>query len=684
MKRVLIANRGEIAIRIARSCRKLGLETVAVYSDADEVGWHVGAADFAIRLGPASALESYLSADRILEAAKLSGADAVHPGYGFLSENAAFAEACRQAGLNFIGPRSEHILKLGSKSSARHIATELGVPVLRGYDGEAQDDQTLGQAAIGLGYPVLIKASAGGGGRGMRVVRTPEALVENLRLARQEALAGFGDERLVLERYIECARHIEVQVIGDGRGHCVHLGDRECSVQRSYQKVVEEAPAPDISDETRKAIRCHAIALAQAVNYESLGTVEFILYTATGKAYFLEMNTRIQVEHPVTEMVTNLDLVELQLRVADEGVLPITQEDVHLAGAAIEVRVLAERPDKGFAPQSGVIGGYQEPVGPGLRIDTGIGEGTRITAFYDSLLSKLVVWGMDREQALARALQGLDDYRIDGVETNIGLLKRILQHDRFRSSTATTRWLDEGLDDLLPREDSERFARLARMVAPALLAEGEVSSFSGRSVWQSLGGWRLTMAAGFPAVSTWRLLDEGGREHRIQVRGRAGLYGVATGEEWQAVRVTHGGSDRVLIGDGILGETIRLVRDGKKITIEDRDGLSVFRLAGPIEGGVIKGETGESGSIVCAPLPGAIVEMRVAPGDRIATGATVATIESMKMVHSLSAPSDGTVSEVLCSPGDVVAQGERLIVIAPDMKAGAPNDCSRQQGGRNE
>lgn len=663
IKRVLVANRGEIVSRIARTCRRLAIESVAVYSDADRVGWHVGSADLAVHLGPSPASESYLSIDRVLEAARLAQADAIHPGYGFLSESADFAKACRQAGFKFIGPRPEHIVELGSKSGARQIAARLGVPVLPGYDGENQDDAVLAEAAGRLGYPVLIKSSAGGGGRGMRVVRTPAELIDSLRLARREALAGFGDDRLVLERYIERARHIEVQVVGDGRGACLHLGDRECSVQRGYQKVVEEAPAPAVPEETRAAIHRHAIALARSVEYESLGTVEFILDSATGEAYFLEMNTRIQVEHPVTEMVTGLDLVELQLRIAGADSIPLTQDQVRLTGAAIEVRILAERPDRGFAPQTGIITRYQEPVGAGLRVDGVVGEGTEVTAFYDSLLSKLVACGETREAAMDRLLEGLAGYRIDGIGTNLGLLEQILRHERFRSSEVTTRWLDEELQIPVSDGAADRHARLVQFCACALQSDVESTSEAAPDPWRSLAGWRITATAGFPAVSTWRLVDEAAREHRVQVAGSGGRYTVSSDDRQQVVVVTRLGGDRFLMGDAVVSEAIRFFRDGNRIRIGDRAGSIDFALARPIEASADRAEVDANTATVCAPLPGSIVEIRVAPGDRVSSAATIATIESMKMVHSLAAPADGVVSEVLRLPGDVVAQGEPLIVI---------------------
>lgn len=685
IKRILVANRGEIASRIARTCRRLGVEVVAVHSDADRLRWHVGSADFAVRLGPASAPESYLSIDRVLEAARLAKADAIHPGYGFLSENAAFARACQEAGIKFIGPRPEHIIKLGSKSSARQIATRLGVPILPGYDGDGQDDELLVEAAARLGYPVLIKASAGGGGRGMRVVRTPESLPDSLRLARREALAGFGDDRLILERYIERARHVEVQIVGDGRGNCLHLGDRECSVQRGYQKVIEEAPAPAVPDDTRAAIRRHAIALARSVEYESLGTAEFILDSETGEAYFLEMNTRIQVEHPVSEMVTGLDLVELQLRVADAGSLPFTQEQVRLTGAAIETRILAERPDKGFAPQTGVITRYEEPVGPGLRIDGGVGEGTEVTAFYDSLLSKLIAWGETREAAIDRVLTGVVGYRIDGIGTNLGLLEQILRHGRFRSSTATTRWLDEELQTLIPGADSDRQARLAVLCACALQFHEESCPKPGRSVWQRLASWRITAAAGFPAVSTWRLVDEEAQEHCVRVAGNDGSYTAIDGGSRRVIAMTRLSVDRLLISDGPVSETIRFVREGDRIRIADRSGFVAFALARPIEAGGHHVGTDENAATVRAPLPGLLVEVRVAVGDQVSGGATVAAIESMKMVHLLVAAADGVVSEVLRSPGDLVSQNEPLIVIEQHREPdGSPGALGRSVGASKE
>ena len=452
LRRLLIANRGEIACRIIRSARRMGFESVAVYSEADAGGLHVALADQAVCIGPAAARDSYLRIDNLIAAARNSGADCVHPGYGFLSENAQFAQACTDAGIKFVGPSATAIRVMGSKIDAKLRMLAAGVPVVPGYL-DAQDDLALAAAAERMGYPVLIKASAGGGGRGMRIVNAQSEFAEALASARREATAAFGDGSVLIERYLSQPRHVEVQLLADAYGHCVSLFERDCSVQRRYQKVVEEAPAPGISEQLRRELGLRAVRAAQAINYEGVGTVEFIVQG--DEAYFMEMNTRLQVEHPVTEQITGLDLVEWQLRVARGEALPFVQNELRMDGHSVEVRVYAENPGKGFLPSSGTLTRLRFPEArAGLRVDSGVREGDNVSTFYDAMIAKIISWGSDRNEAIDRLLTGLRDTEIVGVDTNVAFLRRILDHAEFRAGGVDTGFIARHGDALLPPASS--------------------------------------------------------------------------------------------------------------------------------------------------------------------------------------------------------------------------------------
>jgi acetyl-CoA carboxylase biotin carboxylase subunit len=436
LKKVLVANRGEISVRIIRACRELGIPSVAVYSDADTEALHVRLADEAVNIGPARARDSYLNIEKLVSVAKDAGADAVHPGYGFLSENARFAAACREAGLRFVGPAAEAIEKMGDKSAARRLAKEAGVPVVPGTEGNTTPEEALERAGE-IGYPIMVKAAAGGGGRGIRVVEDEGGLREAVRDARREAEAAFGDGSVYLEKFIVEPRHVEVQVMADGHGNVVHLHERECSMQRRRQKVLEEAPAPELGRRTRREMTGAAVRLAEAAGYANAGTVEFLV-DASGEFYFIEMNTRLQVEHPVTEMITGLDLVKEQLRVAAGERLSFGQEDVPVVGHAIEFRINAEDPDNDFFPSPGEISHLELPGGPGVRVDSALYPGYAVPPFYDSLVGKLVVWGADRDEALARGRRALAEYRLEGIKTTIPLHQRLLEWESFRSGSYHT------------------------------------------------------------------------------------------------------------------------------------------------------------------------------------------------------------------------------------------------------
>ncbi len=443
LEKVLVANRGEIAVRIIRACRELGISTVAVYSDADAEALHVRYADEAVQIGPPPAAKSYLRTEALLEAARKTGADAVHPGYGFLSENANFASDCREAGLTFVGPSPETIEKIGDKSAARALAREAGVPVVPGTEGGVAQDEAVATARE-IGYPLMIKAGAGGGGRGIRVAEDEEGLKQSVRVARQEAEAAFGDGSLYLERFLAAPRHVEVQVLGDHHGNVIHLYERECSMQRRRQKVLEEAPSPGITPETRQRMLEAAVRLAREAGYTNAGTVEFLV-DEDGEFYFIEMNTRVQVEHPVTEMLTGVDLIKAQLRISSGEPLPIRQEDVQMDGWAMEFRINAEDPSNGFMPSPGEISALEVPGGPGVRVDSAVYGGYAIPPFYDSMIGKLVVWGLTRDEAVSRARRALGEYRIEGVKTTIPLHLRLLDEEAFASGKYDTGYLEKVL-----------------------------------------------------------------------------------------------------------------------------------------------------------------------------------------------------------------------------------------------
>ncbi|MPY89532.1 MAG: acetyl-CoA carboxylase biotin carboxylase subunit [Luteitalea sp.] len=498
IKRLLVANRGEIAVRIIRACRERGIETVAICSTADRSALHTRLADRVVEIGPAAATESYLAAPRIIEAARQVGADAIHPGYGFLSENAAFAAACQQTGIAFVGPAADVMARMGSKLAARRLMSAAGVPVVPGAEPDEQTDMGVRTAALAVGLPALIKASAGGGGRGMRIVRDEAEIDEAIAGARREATAAFGDGTLYVERLIERPRHVEVQIIADHHGHIVHLYERECSVQRRHQKILEETPSPALSSTLRSRIADAAVAAARAAAYRNAGTVEFIVEgTGDGaRFYFLEMNTRLQVEHPITEAVTGIDVVGAQLAVAGGDILPWTQADIAPRGHAIECRVYAEDPAHEFVPQAGRLLLYREPSGLGIRVDSGVAEGDEVSAHYDPLLAKLVVWAEDRPRAIDRALAALAQYAVLGVRTNIGFLRRVLAHPRFRAGNVDTEMLDTERETLFtpPSRATLRAAVATAAFVGAVPAPPRsgvaAEASSGIDPWEALRSWR--------------------------------------------------------------------------------------------------------------------------------------------------------------------------------------------------
>ena len=650
---VLIANRGEIACRIARTCRRLGIRTVAVYSDADAGALHVRACDAAIRIGPPPARESYLDGEAVLAAARESGAEAIHPGYGFLSENAGFAEAVGAAGFAFVGAPPAAIRALGSKSAAKALMACAGVPILEGYHGDAQDDATLASEADRIGYPLLVKPAAGGGGRGMRIVEDAAALGPALESARREAMSSFGDDRLLLERYLAPARHIEVQVFADTLGNTVHLFERDCSAQRRHQKVIEEAPAPGLSEATRDALGGSAVAAAEAVGYVGAGTVEFLL-DADGEFSFIEMNTRLQVEHPVTEMVTGYDLVEWQLLVAAGEALPAAQDTISVGGHAIEARLYAEDPAAGFLPSTGPIRLMRLPGGD-ARIDTGFETGDTVTPHYDSMLAKTIVHGPSRPAALAKLAAALAEVAVAGPVTNRDFLIAILAEDAFVAGTLDTGHLDRNVRALTAREEFPTDAVLA-LAALATMRDEDAAADPG-SPWTTLRGWRLNAPA----------LREVAFRHGEDV-----LTLAAEGEEFRfpdgrrrIVRPLP--CEAPLIVAEIDGETVSAVavRDDGAAVVFMPERTWRFPLFDP----VAEAESGAREAIAgvpLAPMPGVVVAVNVAGGERVEKNQPLLVIEAMKVEHTIRAPSAGTVDAVHYKVGDRVDEGAELAAFTSD------------------
>ncbi|WP_440465567.1 acetyl/propionyl/methylcrotonyl-CoA carboxylase subunit alpha [Pseudomonas sp. YH-1] len=640
---LLVANRGEIACRVMRTAKALGLTTVAVHSATDRHARHVEEADIAIDLGGAKPAESYLRADAVLAAAKAAGAQAIHPGYGFLSENAGFARACEEAGLVFLGPPASAIDAMGSKSAAKALMETAGVPLVPGYHGEAQDYATFQLEAERIGYPVLLKAAAGGGGKGMKVVERESELAEALESAQREAQSGFGDSRMLVEKYLTKPRHVEIQVFADQHGHCLYLNERDCSIQRRHQKVVEEAPAPGLSAELRAAMGESAVRAAQAIGYVGAGTVEFLYDEGSGQFFFMEMNTRLQVEHPVTEAITGLDLVAWQIRVARGEPLPITQEQVPLNGHAIEVRLYAEDPEGGFLPASGHLALYREPAaGPGRRTDSGIREGDDISPFYDPMLAKLIAWGENREEARQRLLSMLSETAVGGFKTNLAFLRRVLAHPAFAEGELDTGFIGRYQDALLPAPTAlpERFWQLA--------AEAWVQSEAARvrgddahSPWSAQSGWR----SGLPGETDLHLLAKG---------------------ESQVVRLRHADGQRIAqldgqyldVKDGEIRRRHQVIRRGDSLYLEWNGELVGVQRFDPIaEAEAAHSHQGGLG----APMNGSIVRILVEPGQSVEAGTALVVLEAMKMEHSIRAPHAGVVKSLYCSEGELVSEGTALV-----------------------
>jgi 3-methylcrotonyl-CoA carboxylase alpha subunit len=657
-KKILIANRGEIACRVIQTARRMGIETVAVYSEADANARHVRLADEAVAIGPAPARESYLVIERIIDAARRTGAQAIHPGYGFLSENEDFAEACERAGIVFIGPPASSIRAMGSKSAAKALMEKAGVPLTPGYHGDNQDSAFLASQAELIGFPVLIKASAGGGGKGMRRVDRAEDFEAALASCQREARNAFGSDQVLVEKYVLRPRHIEIQVFGDQHGQCVHLFERDCSVQRRHQKVLEEAPAPGMTPERRTEMGRAAVNAAQAVGYVGAGTVEFIA-NQDGSFYFMEMNTRLQVEHPVTEMITGVDLVEWQLRVASGEPLPLTQEQLDISGHAIEARVYAEDPANGFLPSTGRLIHLAPPAqSEHVRVDTGVEQGDEITPHYDPMIAKLIVRGADRSQALARLRKALAQYRIVGVQNNVEFLARLAACPAFTKADLDTALIEREHDFLLPAsgqvpQEAWLLAALAELLHERTQAE-RYAGIDRDSPWRAMDGWRLNGRAQHSLT-----LRAGEELKALNIATCAGgFWEISIGGCTVQVRgqLCSNGQIQAQIGERRVNAAVVIAGERRHVFFEGRSHVLAHVQALSSGGG---GEATEGD--LRAPMPGKIIALLAEPGATVDKGAPLLVMEAMKMEHQLVAPAKGTVKAFLCQPGDQVADGVELV-----------------------
>ena len=672
--KILIANRGEIACRVAATARRMGVRTVAVYSEADAGAKHVAVCDEAVLIGPAPAKESYLRGEKIIEVALATGAQAIHPGYGFLSENAEFAEACEKAGLVFIGPPGSSMRAMGSKSAAKQLMEGANVPLVPGYHGENQDPAFLRDQADRIGYPVLLKASAGGGGKGMRVVERSEDFVAALGSCKREAISSFGDDKVLVEKYLLRPRHIEIQVFADTLGNCVYLHERDCSVQRRHQKVLEEAPAPGMPADRRAAMGEAAVAAARAVGYVGAGTVEFIA-NQDGSFYFMEMNTRLQVEHPVTEMITGTDLVEWQLRVAAGQPLPKKQHELAIHGHAIEARIYAENPEKGFLPSIGTLRHMDTPAAvsfelggtagvepAAVRIDSGVRQGDAISPFYDPMIAKLIVWGADRTQALARLSQALAEFQIVGLATNIAFLKRLVEGEAFSTADLDTGLIERNGASLFPASTAAPAGALA--LAAVALIESEKRQSSGASSnaadpWGQAQGWRLN--------GDYRRQLSFADEYAASLEGGAYQVGVTYHPQgWEldldgsrqplTLLAREGAAYSIRLGEQSMHGKVR--RDGELFHVFINGEHHGFAYNDPM---AHAGEAEAAGGRLTAPMPGKVVAVMVEAGQEVKKGTPLVIMEAMKMEHTIAAPGDGLVEEVLYAVGDQVADGAPLL-----------------------
>lgn len=660
---LLIANRGEIACRVIRTARAMGLRTVAVYSEADRDAMHVALADEAVLLGPARARDSYLNIERLIEAAKKTGAEAVHPGYGFLSENAEFAQACFDAGLVFVGPTAAMMNAMGSKSGSKALMEKAGVPLVPGYHGEAQDEATLAKAAERAGFPVLVKASAGGGGRGMRIVRSAAELAPAIVSAKREAKAAFGDDRMLIERYVDNPRHIEVQIIGDSHGNLLSLFERECTLQRRHQKVIEEAPSPTLNPAQREAVCAAARKAAGAVNYVGAGTIEFV---SDGKdVFFIEMNTRLQVEHPVTELITGIDLVEWQLRVAFGEALPLKQDEIKLNGHAVEARVYAENPTKNFMPSVGQISTWRLPAETGgLRIDAGYREGDTVSPYYDAMLAKMIAWAPTRDVAIERLNRGLEESDVRGIVTNIPFLSALITHPNVRANAIDTGFIERELAVLTQAAPAPDELELCAAVAAIVNAERQAAQADAHSPWQTFGWMPVGRRQRNFAFRVGHGVGHGaghGPEQTIALNYGSGPSTLVIGERELAFTIAprDGGFDLTL--DGVKS-SVAAVIDGHELYLRTRNGRFDLHWVDPF-GGETEEQVGADK--IAAPLPGTVVAVLAEEGATLEKGAAILTLEVMKMEQTLRAPYAGVLKSIKCKVGDIVQEGVELAVVEP-------------------
>lgn len=663
--KILIANRGEIACRIARTCRRLGIKTVAIYSDADKDALHVQASDEAVYVGGSAPKDSYLQGDKIIQIALASGAQAIHPGYGFLSENANFAEDCEKAGLVFIGPPASAIFAMGSKSAAKSLMQSAGVPLVPGYHGDNQDPTFLHAQADLIGYPVLLKASAGGGGKGMRIVESGSDFLASLESCKREALSSFGDQKVLVEKYLSRPRHIEVQVFADRHGNCVYLFDRDCSVQRRHQKVLEEAPAPRVSPEIKRAMGEVAVSAAQKVGYEGAGTVEFIAeadqHGNAGLFYFMEMNTRLQVEHPVTEMITGQDLVEWQLRVAGGEPLPLLQNQIQVHGHAIEARIYAENPEKNFLPSTGTLLAMNMPAeqAGSIRIDTGVRVNDVISPFYDPMIAKLIVWGQERQTAVSKMRSALDDTHIMGLSTNVAFLGRLLRCDAFVSANLDTGLIAKNEQTLLGKQTSVEFVDLTFLLAQQLALDEQKAQFAGsefNSPWQRQDAWRMNQSC----IRTFSFVqDDSAEVYSIEYSYQDQTMTYAG----QSVRFSYQKRDNIIslvMDQGQAAARINTHPHHSNVYHLFRNGKhQVWKYQDPLE---MTYEDEVSSGKLTAPMPGKVIAIHVSPGTQVKLGDPLLVVEAMKMEHTITAPFDGEVFEINYAQGEQVSEGDQLII----------------------
>ncbi len=659
IEKILIANRGEISCRVIKSAKQMGIKTVAVYSDADRDALHVKMADEAVRLGPAPSKDSYLQGELILKFAKQLNVDAIHPGYGFLSENADFCRKCEEQGVIFIGPPVEAIEAMGSKSAAKQIMESAGVPLVPGYHGDEQDPLLLHQHADQMGYPVLLKAAAGGGGKGMRQVHNSAEFQAALQAAKREAMAGFGDDKMLIEKYLTQPRHVEIQVFCDAHGNGVYLFERDCSVQRRHQKVIEEAPAPGMSEALRQQMGEAALKAAKAINYVGAGTVEFLL-EANGDFYFMEMNTRLQVEHPVTEMITKVDLVNWQIRVAAGETLPLEQSQLAIHGHAFEARIYAEDPDNDFLPATGYLQLLSPPIeSEHVRVDTGVLQGDTVSVYYDPMIAKLIVWDENRDKALSRLAKALSEYQIEGLTSNVEFLYNLATSAPFKEAQLSTHFIEQHQSLLFPEQQTD-VSEYVPVAAMALICAKNANASSGpRSPWDARNHWRMN--------------EVHQQEMTIQVQDRS--FELSLAQTNGSVRLTF--DQHQYLCDGTLVDNQLIVSINghrQQFTVsEHSNSLSVFTGARAIRCHWVQPDLGidqdddHHGGFV-APMNGTIVDLLVAPQQPVEKGQTLLIMEAMKMEHALKAPSAGSVSEFFFQPGDLVDGGAVLLQFEPQTK----------------